>query len=114
LAVDKTVEHVDIFQTIADLVGGESVDKAKPAQGTSVLPLILKDHREFPIKPTFSQTIIEARPKEKEGSGNAKYMDKYALQYKSHKYIYIPEGEDGFYALHKDPREVKNLANSNG
>jgi arylsulfatase A-like enzyme len=103
--VDCLVEHVDLFPTIADILG-ESLVHEPSLMGYSLLPAIsgdrcpdrryvLAQRRAFRNMPTNLGAFE---------SGN-----KFALQDRRYKYILWTDGPHELYDLRQDPYETRNL-----
>ncbi|MFQ5667862.1 MAG: sulfatase [Candidatus Binatia bacterium] len=112
--VDRVVENVDIFPTVAALTG-ESLDGQVPAiQGTSIVPLLLNSHDKLPPRYAFAQRRdFDKRPRriipERTVYESGK---KYALQDGRYKYILRTAATDEFFHVEDDPYEVTNLIGS--
>lgn len=99
----RTVEHLDLYPTIAALCGLDGV----PANlhGESLLPLLHDPEAEW-SKPAVTQV---RRYKNKERA----QIDGYSIRDERYRYTWWNEGKDGeeLYDYKMDPNELKNLAN---
>jgi len=105
--VDKLVRHVDIFPTLAHLIGAPLDEQVLPVEGYSLLPVIQWTWRRFPARFAFAQR----RPKDPANKNHKNWEsgDVYCLRTLRFKYIYHSDGEDEFFDLRNDPFELRNL-----
>jgi arylsulfatase A-like enzyme len=100
--IPKLVQLVDIFPTLAEAVDARVHGLDALLHGASLWPLL--DGTDGWIdRPAFT----ERKPLERPIEGQPEGM--YALQTDRHKYILHVPGQDEFYDLRKDPRELVNL-----
>jgi arylsulfatase A-like enzyme len=104
--VGDMVRHVDVLPTVLDLAGVAPPPDAD-FEGHSLVGLLESPAATVPVRYAFSQRRPADRTR----------LDQYgwppglvlAAQNKRYKYILSSEGEDEFYDLETDPREVNNL-----
>jgi len=102
--IKNLVRHVDIFPTVADLLGYNLAEKAPFIQGVPLWPLFKDSKDKFDVKYAFYQR----RPWD-EARRNWETGEIYGLQNLQFKYIYHSQGKDEFYDLRYDPFETKNI-----
>jgi arylsulfatase A-like enzyme len=108
--VECVVEQVDLFPTVADLLGAPLKKRARNISGRSLAPLLsgadcgAVDGLAFSQRRAFR--IVPDRPIEFEAGR------KYALQNARYKYILWTDGPHEFYDLQQDPYETTNLFGS--
>lgn len=100
--VDNMVQHVDLFPTLAEIVGADIEGFDRPMSGASLWPLI-HGQPGWQDRAAFSQRrpMTEIDPDTEAIS---------SLQTASHKYILHEPGHDEFFDLRVDPQELTNLA----
>ncbi len=99
--VDEVVSHVDLFPTLAETVAARVTASAELFEGRSLWPLLRGEAWEE--RPAFSQR----RP-----SHDSDRSELYALQTERYKYILHEPGDDEFFDLSADPRELQNRLGS--
>ena len=97
--IGALVRHVDLFPTLAEVVGARLSAEENLLQGVSLGPL-LRGEQVWTPRPAFAQ---RGRPLEGEG-------DLFAWRSGRYKYIYDEGGTDELYDLIADPLETQNLA----
>ncbi|MBN1764464.1 MAG: sulfatase [Sedimentisphaerales bacterium] len=115
LQVDHIVEHVDILPTIMELLHTSFDHQALPIQGESLVPLFIKNGRNY----TKDFAFIQRRHFDESGRPEVinpekdQYEDgeKYALKRGDYKYIYHTQGNDELYCDRDDYYEINNLIN---
>lgn len=100
--VDTMVQHVDLFPTLAEIVGADIEGFDRPMSGASLWPLI-HSQPGWEERAAFSQRrpMMEIDP-------DAEAIS--SLQTVSFKYILHEPGPDEFFDLTVDPLELTNLA----
>ncbi len=101
---DHLVEHVDMPATILDALGLDLSEQVGPAQGRSLVPLLLGEEGYEPKEYVLAERRRSSRPAPDREPG-----ERYALQNLRYKYFWFTEGEDEFYDLGADPYETNNL-----
>jgi len=99
LRVEELVQHVDLFPTLAEVVGAELFGFEPAIEGASLWPL-LRGEEGYPSRPAFAQR----RPVEVASRAE----DHYALQSQRHKFILRTLQENEFFDLDVDPQERAN------
>lgn len=97
--VTELVQHVDLFPTLAEIVGAELSGFDVAVEGASLWPL-LRGEEGYPSRPAFSQR----RPVDRSSGAE----DLYTLQSQRHKFILRSLQEDEFFDLEADPGERTN------
>jgi arylsulfatase A-like enzyme len=104
--IDDLVRHVDLFPTVADLIGASISPLFLPLEGESLLPLIVHTGSPDPARFSYAQRHLPDALRQ----GRARNAsDLYSLQDVRYKYILHPQGQDEFYDLREDPLELENL-----
>lgn len=110
--VNQLVRTIDLFPTLAELMGYPLNLSKVTIQGASVAGLIPLNNK-VPL-PLIQYSFAERRPKDlssvREGWED---IDVYALQDSEAKFIYKSNGKHEVYDLKKDPFELTNLYGSN-
>jgi len=103
------VQHVDLYPTVAELLGARVEGLDPVLHGASLVPL-LDGASGWSDRPAFSQR----RPFDEQagGASRANEGDLFALQSDRYKYLLHEPGEDEFYDLEADPLELENLIGS--
>ena len=101
---DILVEHVDMPATILDALGLNLSEQVGPAQGRSLVPLLLGEEGFQPKEYALAERRRSLRPAPDREPG-----ERYALQNLRYKYFWFTEGEDEFYDLEVDPYETNSL-----
>ncbi len=99
--INTIVGHIDLFPTIADLLGDNLKAIVKSIKGHSILPLILK-------KEKYVRKYIFA-----ERQRNRKNDILCSLRSLNYSYFFRLNGPDEFYDLRKDPYENINIIRKN-
>lgn len=94
---ETMVGHVDIFPTIADVLGDNIKEKVKRAKGISLMPLF------FGKGETVHRYIFTERERDEKDDILC------SLRSKIYSYFYDLNGRDEFYDLMNDPYETVNL-----
>ena len=110
--VQTLVQHVDVYPTLAAVLGTEIEGLDAELYGASLWPLMDEAAADsaWLDRPAFSQR----RPPEvgTDAAGNVTYADEdaelYALQSERFKYLLHVPGEDEFFDLQLDPLELEN------
>jgi arylsulfatase A-like enzyme len=105
---EKLVGHVDLFATLADGLAEDATGTAGVYDGRSLWPLMSKPQSPWPERALFAQR----RPPE--GPDDPEQAHVFALQDRAHKYILHEPGDDEFFDLGRDPRELESLAGRGG
>ncbi len=103
--VDNLVQHIDLFPTLAEVLGARLEGLDRPMSGASLWPLINGpgiNGGTWVERPAFSQRrpMTDIDP-------NAEAIS--SLQTPTHKYILHEPGADEFFDLAQDPLELENL-----
>lgn len=117
--INEVVELIDIFPTVAQLVG---IQLDEGLEGVSLLPLFSKIRRifwsllpgkrlAFSQRREYSDSLSHMKL---DWMANFEAGEKYALFDGKYKYIHRTEGDDEFYDIIEDPYEVYNLAGTGG
>ncbi len=106
--IDALVGHVDLLATLAETLGARVSGDGELYEGRSLWPLIRGETGGWTPRTIFAQR----RPPESAGDPDQSAMS--ALQTGQHKYILHEPGEDEFYELMSDPRELRNAAGGGG
>jgi len=99
--VDALVGHVDLFPTLAEVLGWEASGSEPLYEGRSLWPLVRGETAA--ARPVFAQR----RPAE--DAGDPDQAEIYALQTERSKYIWHEPGPDEFFDLAADPLELNDL-----
>ena len=102
--VDALVGHVDLLPTLAEVLGARIVADETLVDGRSLWPL-LEGEEGDPQRVVFA----ERKPPEPDDEDRSTV---FALQDARHKYLLHEPGEDEFYDLAADPRELVNRSGS--
>lgn len=105
--VDHLVRHVDLFPTIADLVGVSTDQLVVDPEGISLRPLLEDPSATLPIEHAVSQRRPAGSKQLREGWKNEIVL---SVQTERYKYILHSESPDELYDLESDPHERVNLA----
>lgn len=105
--IRSLVRHVDVFPTLAQLLGEEPKQPGFTLPGISLLPLL--DDPAWPVPPAMA--FLERRPKDAERA-DWEEGDVFGVQDLDWKYIAKTEGGDELYDLRDDPLELRNLIES--
>ncbi len=101
--IEAVVSHVDLLPTLAEALGARVSASAGLFEGRSLWPLLRGEAGEE--RAAFSQR----RP-----SHDSDRSELFALQTEGHKYILHEPGDDEFFDLTADPRELRNRIGSEG
>jgi len=101
--VDELVGHVDLFPTLAEVLGLSAHGSLPLFDGRSLWPLIEGRATAWSPRAVFAQR----RPPE--GADDPEHELLFSLQDERHKLILQEPGADEFYDLGTDPREARNL-----
>ena len=105
--VRSDVQTIDIFPTVAELMGVSLESKSIALHGDSLVRFLLSSDSTFDKSRRF---VAQRRPRDslnKRPSWEKGTL--YSFQDGKFKLIYHTEGEDEFYNLHEDPFEIDNL-----
>ncbi|MEE8592667.1 MAG: sulfatase/phosphatase domain-containing protein, partial [Candidatus Bipolaricaulota bacterium] len=102
LVVTEPVHHVDVFPTLAELIGVAEPTQVYPFQGRSLVPLIDRDKVQFPHRYLFSERPRKVFSQWEDG-------EVFAIRDAGVKYIHHTEGTDELFDLTNDPFELSNL-----
>jgi arylsulfatase A-like enzyme len=112
LVINQTVQTVDIFPTIMDILNVERADLARQFQGYSLLPEKLP-HRpaQFAVaeRRNFSPRLGETFAKYPDFDYTVYERDQTAIRTMTHKYIWASDGRDELYEIAVDPGEKHNM-----
>jgi arylsulfatase A-like enzyme len=105
--VDCVVEHVDLFPTVADLLGAPLGKRAAQINGRSLVPLLSDSSCAAAKGYAFAQRrVFRTMPDE---PSEYEAGRKFAFQTERYKYILWTAGPHEFYDLARDPYETTNL-----
>lgn len=99
----ELVGHVDLFATLADSLAQDVTGPPGVYDGRSLWPLMTNPAFAWPERALFAQR----RPPE--GPDDPETAHVFALQDRTHKYILHEPGDDEFFDLGSDPRELESL-----
>ena len=98
--VDELVDHLDLFPTLVELLGGSIETNIPLVSGRSLLSLARGEEQDWPPRLAFAQK----RPTEEEGDDG----ESVALQSERHKLILHLDGREEFFDLAADPLELED------
>ncbi len=126
VVIDDLVENIDILPTLAELVGLSLNKSAVPIEGRSLVPIIKgkrKKHRDYIFSEGGESDKVHCEKATNQLASTlplsslilrcADGGNKFSLRDQDYKYIHNPEGQDEFYNLRDDPRELRNLGSTN-
>ncbi|MBA2701723.1 MAG: choline-sulfatase [Chloroflexi bacterium] len=97
--VPENVSHVDLLPTLLELAGaGESIQPVDPIDGTSLVPLLQGEDRDWP------DTVIG------EYLAEGLHAPLVMIRRGAWKYLHCPGDPDQLYDIESDPDECSNLA----
>lgn len=114
-ACPRTVEHLDIYPTLAELCGLQGVPSN--LHGQSLVPLLSNPNASW-TRPAITQIYRPANYPPPWGWPNIPPggIMGYSMRNERYRYTFWREGSQGeeLYDYHTDPRELHNLANDSG
>ena len=110
LSTDRVTEVVDVFPTVAALVGAAGTATGATFEGRSLLPILRGDGEALAAKYGFSERREFAPRRGRKTGADANYEagEKFSLQDGRYKYILHTAGRDEFFDLAADPHELDN------